>query len=135
MCRDYQAAMVEKPVEKDAGQLSLDEEAKKEAWKEHYERLLNVEFPWNPEDLPEKSLVVGPSEPITLEMVTKVISKLASCKVAGPSGIFAEMLRHVGEAWRSGVGDPIEASSQRDAFQLTSRKVSVLICTREKGML
>ena len=42
--------MGEKPVKNDAGQLSLDEEAKKEAWREHYERLLNVEFPWNPED-------------------------------------------------------------------------------------
>ena len=37
--------------DRNAGQLSLDEESKKEAWKEHYERLLNVEFPWNPEDL------------------------------------------------------------------------------------
>ena len=43
--------MGEKPVKNDAGQLSLDEESKKEAWKEHYERILNVEFPWNPEDL------------------------------------------------------------------------------------
>ena len=40
--------MGEKLVKNDAGQLSLDDEAKKEAWREHYERLLNVEFPWNP---------------------------------------------------------------------------------------
>ena len=44
MCRDYQDAMVEKPVKNDAGQLSLDEETKKEAWKEHYERLLAGKF-------------------------------------------------------------------------------------------
>ena len=49
--------MGEKPVKNDAGQLSLDEELKKEAWKEHYERLLNVEFSWNPEDLSEESPV------------------------------------------------------------------------------
>ena len=42
---DNQDVMGEKPVKNDAGQLSLDEESKKEAWKEHYERLLNVEFP------------------------------------------------------------------------------------------
>ena len=47
MHRDNQDVMGEKPVKNDAGQLSLDEESKKEAWKEHYERLLNVEFPWN----------------------------------------------------------------------------------------
>ena len=80
MRRDNQDVMGEKPVKNDAGQLSLDEEAKKEAWREHYERLLNVEFPWNPGDLSEESPVEGPSEPITLEMITKAISKMASGK-------------------------------------------------------
>ena len=92
----------------DAGQLSLDEEAKKEAWREHYERLLNVEFPWNPEDLSEESPVEGPSEPITLEMITKAISKMASGKAAGPSIIVAEMLKPVGEAGAVEVRDLIE---------------------------
>ena len=90
--------MGEKPVKNDACQLSLDEEAKKEAWREHYERLLNVEFPWNPEDLSEENPVEGPSKPITLEMIIKAISKMASGKAAGPSGIVAEMLKPVGEA-------------------------------------
>ena len=100
--------MGEKPVKNDAGQLSLDEEAKKEAWREHYERLLNVEFPWNPEDLSEESPVEGPSQPITLEMITKAISKMASGKAAGPSGIVAEMLKPVGEAGAVEVRDLIE---------------------------
>ena len=43
--RDNQDIMGEKSVKNDAGQLSIDEEAKNEAWKAHYERLLNVEFP------------------------------------------------------------------------------------------
>ena len=98
MRRDNQDVMGEKPVKNDAGQLSLDEEAKKEAWRGHYERLLNVEFPWTPEDLSEESPVEGPSEPITLEMITKAISKMASGKAAGPSGIVAEKLKPVGEA-------------------------------------
>ena len=100
--------MGEKSVKNDAGQLSLDEEAKKEAWREHYERLLNVEFPWNLEDLSEESPVEGPSEPITLEMITKAISKMASGKAAGPSGIVAEMLKPVGEAGAVEVRDLIE---------------------------
>ena len=108
MRRDNQDVMGEKPVKNDAGQLSLDEEAKKEAWREHYERLLNVEFPWNPEDLSEESPVEGPSEPITLEMITKAISKMASGKAAGPSGIVAEMLKPVGEAGAVEVRDLIE---------------------------
>ena len=81
---------------------------KKKAWREHYERLLNVEFPWNPEDLSEESPVEGPSEPITLEMITKAISKMASGKAAGPSGIVAEMLKPVGEAGAVEVHDLTE---------------------------
>ena len=97
MCCDNQDVMVEKPVKNDADQLSLDKESKKEAWKEHYERLLNIEFLWNQEDLSEESPVEGPSEPITLEMITMPITKMASGKAAGPSGIVAEMLKPVGE--------------------------------------
>ena len=108
MRRDNQDVMGEKPVKNDAGQLSLDEESKKEAWKEHYERLLNVELPWNPEDLSEESPVEGPSEPITLEMITKAITKMASGKAAGPSGIVAEMLKPVGEAGAEEVRDLVE---------------------------
>ena len=108
MHRDNQDVMGEKPVKNDTGQLSLDEESKKEAWKEHYERLLNVEFPWNPEDLSEESPVEGPSEPITLEMITKAITKMASGKAARPSGIAAEMLKPVGKAGAEEVHDFVE---------------------------
>ena len=59
---DNQDVMGEKPVKDDSGALSLDQEAKEKAWKQHYERLLNVEFPWNPEDLSEELPVEGPSE-------------------------------------------------------------------------
>ena len=108
MCFHNQDVMGEKPVKNDAGQLSLDEESKKEAWKEHYERLLNVEFPWNPEDLSEESPVEGSSEPITLEMITKAITIMASGKAAGPSGIVAEMLKPVWEAGAEEVRDLVE---------------------------
>ena len=45
-----------------------------------------------------ESPVEGPSELITLEMITKAINKMASGKAAGPSGIVAEMLKPLGEA-------------------------------------
>ena len=60
MRHDNQDVMGEKPVKNDEGLLSLDEDRKKEAWKEHYEHLLNVEFPWNAEDLSVGSPVEGP---------------------------------------------------------------------------
>ena len=48
---------VEKPVRNDAGELCLDDRAKQAAWKEHNERLSNVEFDWNPEPLTEVYLL------------------------------------------------------------------------------
>ena len=37
----------EKCVKDDAGDLAFDNESKLAAWKSHYEKLLNVEFPWD----------------------------------------------------------------------------------------
>ena len=88
---DNQDVMGEKPVKN-------DEDRKKEALIEHQERLLNVEFPWIPEDLSVESTIEGPSEPITSEMITKAINKMASGKAAGPSGIVADMLKPLKEA-------------------------------------
>ena len=34
------------------GEMSMNKEAKQNAWAEHYERLLNVEFDWEPNHLP-----------------------------------------------------------------------------------
>ena len=108
MRRDNKDVMGEKPVKNDTDQLSLNEEPKNEAWEQHYERFLNVEFPCNPEDLSEESPFEGPSEPITLDMITKAFSKMASVKAAGQSCIVAEMLKPVGEAGAVEVRDLIE---------------------------
>ena len=49
MQKTNQDLVGEKCIKNDAGELSITDEAKKHAWKEHYERLLNVEIPitWN----------------------------------------------------------------------------------------
>ena len=57
--KDNQDVVGDKCVKDDSGNLSFDNEAKKVAWKQHYERLLNEEFSWNPEDLTADP-VVGP---------------------------------------------------------------------------
>ena len=76
--------------------MSLDVDSKKEAWREHYMHLLNVEFSWNPGGLSEVYPVEGPSEPITTAMVRKAINKMSLEKAASPSGIVAEMLKAAG---------------------------------------
>ena len=83
-------------IETTSGNLSLNNEAKKVAWKQHYERLLNEEFSWNPEDLTADP-VVGPPIHIDVEMVVKAITEMKTGKAAGPSGIVAEMLKASGD--------------------------------------
>ena len=38
----------DKPVKNDAGEMPMSEDSKQKAWLEHYQRLLNVEFDWDP---------------------------------------------------------------------------------------
>ena len=75
----------------------MSEETKQKAWLEHYERLLNVEFEWDPENESDKPPLEGPPTPITIDMVKKAISKMKFGKAAGPSGVVVEMIRAAGD--------------------------------------
>ena len=37
----------DKPVKNDAGEMSMSDDSKQNAWLEHYQRLLNAEFDWD----------------------------------------------------------------------------------------
>ena len=67
------------------------------AWVEHYARLLNVEFEWPSDSLPEVAPVAGPPPSVSAELVRKALIKMKCGKAAGPSGIIAEMLKAAGE--------------------------------------
>ena len=86
---------------------------------EHYERLHNVEFDWDPDHLSR-----GLPIPITIDMVTKAISKMKSGKAAGPSGIVVEMIKAAGDTGASMTRDLATAIILMMArSQLTGRKV------------
>ena len=53
-----------------SGNLTIENKAKKVAWKQHYERLLNKEFSWNSEELTADP-VVDPPILTTIEMFPK----------------------------------------------------------------
>ena len=53
----------DKPVKNDAGEMSMSEDSKQKAWLEHYQRLLNVEFDWDPDHLSYQPPVEGPQLP------------------------------------------------------------------------
>ena len=95
----------DKPVKNDAGEMSLSEDSKKKAWLEHYKRLLNIEFDWDPDHLSDEPPVEGPPIPITIDMVKKALSKMKVGKVAGPSGIVVEMIRAAGDKGASMIHD------------------------------
>ena len=48
---------------------------KKKAWKTYYERLLNVEFPWDSDSLPDEPRIHGPPIYITFKMVVSALKK------------------------------------------------------------
>ena len=50
----------EKCIRDNNGVLVLNEEEKKKAWKQHYERLLNIEFPRREKDLLNADPILGP---------------------------------------------------------------------------
>ena len=61
----------DKPVKNDAREMSMSEEAKQNAWAEHYKRLLNVEFDWDPDHLSNEQPLDSPPIPNTNDMVKK----------------------------------------------------------------
>ena len=93
--KENQDVIGDKYVNDDAGNLYIDKESKKTAWKQYYERLLNQEFHWNLDHL-NADPVEGPPVTISTEMVTSAIAKMKIGKAAGPSGIVAKMLKASG---------------------------------------
>ena len=72
--RENADVVCDKLVKNDAGEMSLSEDSKQKVWLEHYQRLLDIEFDWDPDHLSYQPPVEGPPVPITIDMVKKAIS-------------------------------------------------------------
>ena len=83
----------------------MSEEAKQDALAEHYERLLNVEFDWDPDHLSNKPPLKGPPIAITFDIMEKAISKMKSGKAAGKSGLVVEMIKAAGDTGATTIRD------------------------------
>lgn len=97
MRKDNQDVLGDKCVRNDTGNLATSDVAKCVAWKEHYSRLLNVEFPWDSNSLVAEPIAGVPLY-ISTELVNKAVAKMKPGKAAGPSGITSEMLKSSGNA-------------------------------------
>ena len=82
-----------KCIQDDSGKLAYSDDEKIKAWKQHYERLLNVEFPWSEDDLSVADPVLGPPPIVTREMAEKSISKMKLSEAPSLSGVVTEMLK------------------------------------------
>ena len=82
-----------KCVRDDKKNLTISYKAKLHAWKEHYQRLLNAEFPWDKNFLDNSVAVEGPAIFVTENMVTDVIKKMKQGKAGEPSGVIVEMIK------------------------------------------
>ena len=78
------------------------------AWKEHYERLSNVEFDWDSDSLSSVYPVEGLVPHIPLELVIKAMKLMKCCKAAGASMIVVEMLKASGVGGAQQIRDLIE---------------------------
>ena len=93
MRTENQDVIREKCIRGDDGNLSLDDAPNKLAWKQHYERLLNIEFQWS-QNLPHVDPVADPAQFITPNDVLKSLTRMENGKVAGPS-IIADLMNAI----------------------------------------
>ena len=124
--------------------MSLSETSKQKAWLEHYQRLLNIEFDWDPDHLSDELPVEGPPSPIIIDLVKKAISQMKAGKAPGPSGIVvmiqaaadmgASMIRDC-SCWHGCLHDswPQLQSFVMARYPLTGSRVSLSASTRERG--
>ena len=107
--------------------MSMSDDSKQKAWLEHYQRLLNAEFDWNPNHLSDESPVEGPPIPITIDMVKKAISQMKAGKAPGSSGIVVEMIRAAGDMGASMIRD-LAAAIIRDGKVPSDWEQSFIVC-------
>ena len=87
----------DKCVRDNSGLISYTDTAKLAAWKQHYEQLLNEEFPWDANSLSPAPPVEGPAIYLPVSMVNEVRLKQKINKAPGISRLCAEMINALGE--------------------------------------
>ena len=117
----------DKPVKNDAGEMSMSEDSKQKAWLEHYQRLLNVEFDWDPDHLSYQPSVEGTPIPITIDMVKKAISQMKVGKKPDPSGIVVEMIQAASDMGTSMIRD-LAAAIIHDGKVPSDWQHSFIVC-------
>lgn len=133
MMKTNQDVVGEKCVRDDNGSLAFTDNAKKKAWKAHYQRLLNEEFEWNKDSLTQVDPVHGPAIRIEKEMVVEAVNKMKTGKAAGPTGVVIEMLKAGGDACIDLVTDLVNAIIHDGEIPSDWQVSSIVNCFKGKG--
>ena len=86
----------EKCVPDDKENRTISDKAKLYGWKEPYQKLLNVEFPWDKNSLNKSAAVEGPAIFFTENIMKEAIKKMEQGKAGGPSRVIVEMIKEGG---------------------------------------
>ena len=73
----------DKCIKNDNGELAVTDDEKHLAWKEHYQRLLNEEFPRERDDLVYDEPIIGPRPQIEKESGRTALNKMKKGKASG----------------------------------------------------
>ena len=72
------------------GRLVVSEKDRGKLWKDHMEKIMNVENEWD--QMAEADMVEGPVEEVTYKEVIKAMNKMKLGKAAGPSEVNMDMI-------------------------------------------
>ena len=125
----------EKCIRDNSGKLAYSDDEKIKAWKQHYERLLNVEFPWSEDDLSVADPVLGPPALVTQEMVEKSISKMKIGKAPSPSGVLTEMLKASSDVCSEMIADLTNSIISDNQSLVNGMIASLSVCVKVKVKL
>ena len=125
MKKENKDIVCERRILGNSGKLVYSLEGKK-TWNQHYERLLNVEFPWWDKDLSEADPVLGTTPVITQAIVEKYILKMKKHKAASASGVVTGKLKVASDTFSKIIAD-LKNSIICDSAIPCNQNVSIII--------
>ena len=123
----------EQCIRNDEGKLAVTNVDMKQAWKSYHQHLLNTEYEWEKDNLPEADIVSSSAIYITKDMVAKAVQKMKNGKAAGPSGIVSEMVKAAGDAGIDMITNLVNCIIAEGVIPSDWELSTILNCYKGKG--
>ena len=103
------------------------------AWKEHYQRLLNVEFSWDNNSPNNSAAVEGPAIFVTENTVTEAIKKMKQGRSGGLSGVIVEITKAGERETVPAISEPMNLIIYEENIPEDWKYSSIINCYKERG--